>query len=100
MISISDLLDELQDSIYLCDSIIIETPMQLDSTHYFYIVYNVDNTQKQQRLNNKDNSLVFDKSLFSDTLMRKDIQFNLLYHMPDEDYPIKDSLTLVLIPWE
>lgn len=99
-VSISDLLDELQDTIYLCDSIIIETPMQLDSAHYFYIIYDEGKKQNQQRLNNKDNSLVFDKNIFGDTIMRNGIQFNLLYHMPDEDYPIKDSLNIVIIPWE
>lgn len=99
-VSISDLMDEMQDTIYLCDSIIIETPMQLDSTHFFYIVYDVDSTQIQQRLNSKENSLVFDKNLFGDGLKRKNIRFNLLYHMPEEDYPLKDSLTLVFIPWK
>ena len=74
--------------------------MQLDSAHYFYIIYDEGKKQNQQRLNNKDNSLVFDKNIFGDTIMKKGIQFNLYIICRDEDYPIKDSLNIVIIPWE
>ena len=34
------ILDEMPDTIYLCDSIVLEMPVLVDSIHYCYISYN------------------------------------------------------------
>lgn len=93
-------LDEISDTIYLCDSIMMEIPVLMDSTHYFYITYNNEDTIMNHRLNYKDQNFIIDKSLFDDNRMNRDILLDLYYHMPEEEYLIKDSLTIVFIPWE
>jgi hypothetical protein len=50
-------------------------------------------------LNYKDQNFIIDKSLFDDNRMNRDILLDLYYHMPEEEYLIKDSLTIVFIPW-
>ena len=96
----SSALDEISDTIYLCDSVIMDIPVQMDSTHYCYIVYNNENDKVQKCLENKDQSIIIDKSLFDEQLKEKDIQLCLFYHTPEEDFLLKDSLTIVFIPWE
>lgn len=93
-------LDEIPDTLYLCDSVIIEMPAVMDSTHYCYIVYDNDNEKMQKHLSYKDQTLIFDKSLFEERIKEKDIHLSLLYHTPEEEFLLKDSLTIVFIQWE
>lgn len=93
-------LDEISDTLYLCDSVIMDIPVEMDSTHYCYIVYENKDSKIQQRLRHKDQSFIIDKDLFDDKIREKDIKVDLFYHMPDEEYPLKESLTIVFIPWD
>ncbi len=96
----STALDEISDTIFLCDSVIMEMPVLMDTVHYCYIVYNNEGKEVKQRLNNQDQRFIIDKKLFGEDLMRDDLRVSLFYHMPDEDYPLKDSLTIMFIPWD
>lgn len=93
-------LDEISDTIYLCDSIIMDIPVLMDSTHYCYMVYDNENERIQKCLKNKDQYFIIDKSLFGDKSMKEDINLRLFYHTPEEEFLLKDSLTVVFIPWE
>ena len=93
-------LDEIPDTIYLCDTLAMEMPVIMDSIHYCYIIYNNEGREVKQRLNNQDQSFVIDKKLFGEDLMKDNLRVSLLYHMPEEDYPLKDSLTIMFIPWD
>lgn len=64
------------------------------------IIYNNEGREVKQRLNNQEQSFVIDKKLFGDDVMKDNLRVSLLYHMPKEDYPIKDSLTIMFIPWD
>ena len=96
----SSALDEISDTIYLCDSAILDIPVEIDSTHYCYIVYNNENESVQKCLKNKEQSFIIDKYLFDEKSIEKDIQLRLFYHTPEEEFLLKDSLTIVFIPWE
>ena len=97
--SVFSALDEIPDTIYLCDSVIMEMPVVMDSIHYCYLVYGNENGKMKKRLNYEGQSFIIDKKLFGEDLVREDLQVSLLYNMQDEDYPLKDSLTIVFIPW-
>lgn len=96
----SSALDEISDTIYLCDSVIMDIPVQTDSTHYCYIVYDNEGEKIQKCLKSTDQSFIIDKNLFDEKAMERDIQLRLFYHTPEEEFLLKDSLTIVLIPWE
>ena len=93
-------LDEISDTLYLCDSIVMEMPVLMDTVHYCYIVYYNKGKEVKQRLNNHDQSFIIDKKLFGEDLMRATLRVSLFYHMTEEDYPLKDSLTIMFIPWD
>jgi hypothetical protein len=93
-------LDEISDTVYLCDSIFMDIPVELDSVHYCYVVYNDQAGKVQKRLRYKDQGFFIEKDLFDEKIREKDIQVDLFYHMPDEEYLLKESLTIVFIPWE
>lgn len=96
----SSALDDIPDTMFLCDSIIMEMPVRMDSSCFCCIEYNHENNKLRQRLNYKDQNIFIDKSIFEETLRDHDIQVTLLYHMPDEEFLLKDSLTIVFIPWD
>jgi hypothetical protein len=96
----STALDEIPDTIFLCDSVIMEMPVLMDSTHYCFISYNNEDGEVKQRLNHQEQSFIIDKKLFGEDLMKEDLRVSLYYHMPEEDYPLKDSLTIMFIPWD
>lgn len=95
----STALDEISDTIYLCDSVIMEMPVLMDSAHYCYIVYNNDGRVVKQRLNHQNQSFIIDKKLFGEDIISEDLRVSLFYHMPEEDYPLKESMTIMFIPW-
>jgi hypothetical protein len=96
----STALDEISDTIFLCDSVIMEMPVLMDTTHYCYIVYDNENGKIKKRLKHQDQSFIIDKKLFGEDVMREDLRVSLFYHMPEEEYPLKDSLTIMFVPWE
>ena len=96
----SSALDDISDTIYLCDSVIMDIPVQLDSTHYCYIVYDNEGEKIQKCLKSKEQSFIIDKNLFDEKVMEKDVQLSLFYYTPEEEFLLKDSLTIVFIPWE
>ena len=93
-------LDEISDTLYLCDSIFMDIPVEIDSAHYCYVVYNDKEGKVQKRLRYKDQGFFIEKDLFDDEIQDKDIQVSLFYHTPDEEFLLKDSFTLILIPWK
>ena len=96
----SSALDEMPDSLFLCDSIMMEIPVRLDSIHYCYISYNNEGSEVKQRLNYQDQSFIIDKNLFGEDFVKGNLRVSLFYHMPEEDYSLKDSLTIMFIPWD
>jgi len=96
----STALDEISDTIFLCDSVIMEMPVLMDTTHYCYIVYDNENGKIKKRLKHQDQSFIIDKKLFGEDVMREDLRVSLFYHMPEEEYPLKDSLTIMFVPCE
>jgi hypothetical protein len=78
----------------------MEMPVLMDSTHYCIISYNSGDGEVKQRLNHQEQSFIIDKKLFGEDLIKADLRVSLYYHMPEEDYPLKDSLTIMFIPWE
>lgn len=92
-------LDEISDSIYLCDSVIMELPVLMDTAHYCYIVYNNEGREVKYHLKQQDQSFIIDKKIFGEDLMKDNLRVSLFYHMPEEDYLLKDSLTIMFIPW-
>lgn len=96
----STALDEISDSIYLCDSVVLELPVLMDTAHYCYIVYKNEGREVKQRLKHQDQSFIIDKKLFGEDVMREHLRVSLFYHMPEEDYSLKDSLTIMFIPWD
>ena len=93
-------LDEMPDTIFLCDSIVMELPVLVDSTHYCYLSFKDKGDVIRLRLEHEDQCFIIDKGLFDDEIKEQDVQLNLLYHTPDEEFVLKDSLTIVFIPWE
>lgn len=93
-------LDEMPDTIYLCDSIIMEMPVLVDSFNYCFISYNEKGDVIRQRLVHKNQNFIIDKSLFDDEIKGQDVRLGLFYHTPEEEFVLKDSLIIVFIPWE
>ena len=93
-------LDEMPDTIYLCDSIIMEMPVLVDSINYCFISYNEKGDVIRQRLVHKNQNFIIDKSLFDDEIKGQDVRLGLFYHTPEEGFVLKDSLIIVFIPWE
>ena len=75
----------------------MEVPVRMDSLHYFYIE---DSNACKKPLSFNGQKLRIDKGLFCDSIMNQEITISLLYHMPEENFSIKDSLTVVIIPWD
>ena len=97
----SSALEEMPDTLYLCDSVVMEMPVLLDSIHYCYVSYNDKNGNVlRYSLNHKNQAIIINKNIFSDKSNGQNIQFGLYYHMPKENFLLKDSLTIVFIPWE
>jgi len=78
----------------------MEIPVRLDSIHYCYISYNNEGSEVKQRLNYQDQSFIIDKNLFGEDFVKGNLRVSLFYHMPEEDYSLKDSLTIMFIPWD
>jgi hypothetical protein len=96
----STALDEISDTIFLCDSVIMEMPVLMDTVHYCYLVYNNEGKEVKKRLKHQNQSFIIDKKLFGEDLTRDNLRVSLFYHMSEEDYPLKDSLTIMFIPWD
>ena len=78
----------------------MDIPVEMDSVHYCYVVYNDQVGKVQKRLRYKDQGFFIEKDLFDEKIRDKDIQVDLFYHMPDEEFLLIESLTIVFIPWE
>ena len=89
-----------EGTIYLLDTIFIESPMPVDSTRYFYISYSNEGRTEKKVLKKEEDQLIIDRSLFPITEGLSVMTISMLYYYKgiDDDYLLTDSMRVVLIP--
>ena len=100
MVSFSDLEEELSDTIYLYDTLSIESPILIDSLSSYVISYNNKGLIKWRNLMSTDNHFYLCRELFNENDEVEEYHISLYFRRKnvDEDYLITNDLILVLLP--
>lgn len=99
MISFSDLADELSDTIYLYDTMQIESPIKIDSISSYLISYVQDGEKMWRTLMSTDNHFFFSRELFCEDIDGGEYTLTLYFRKKGmKDYMISDSVEIVLLP--
>lgn len=100
IIALSDLSEALPDTLYLCDTITIESPVGMNSDNFYYLSYENDGKVIHKPIKYDERNLIIEKGLLGDSIKEDQIYASLYFKMYKENYIVKDSLTIVIIPWE
>ena len=99
IIALSDLAESLPDTLYLCDTISIESPVGMNSDYYYFIKCKANDLIMDKPLKFEKRNIIIDKSLFGDSLNSEDVLVSLFFKLRGENVLVKDSLRIELIPW-
>ena len=99
IISFTNLAEELSDTLYLYDTIPIESPVKLDSLSSFVISYG-EGEKKWGTLMSTDEYFYLCRELFESKEEIEEFKVSLYFRnkMLEEDYLITDELIVVLLP--
>ena len=102
IITLDDLTNEIPDTIYLCDSMIFESPVKIDSLRYFLMKYKVENKQIEKKIDAKGRLVIINKEQFCRSMETDEITISLMYKMKNwnDVECIKDSIKVIFLPWE
>ncbi len=100
IIALSDLAEALPDTLYLCDSITIESPVGMNSDYYYFIKYKIDGSDIDKPVKHDKRNLIIEKSVLGDYKKDSEVPASLYFNMRKEAILVKDSMTIVIIPWD
>lgn len=94
-----------ENAFFLLDTICIESPIPMNNTDQYYIVYEVDGKVLKNTLRNERNHFVIDRSLLQidDNINELILSVYFKREGIDEDYHLTDSMKISIIPislWE
>ena len=97
--SFSDLREELSDTIYLYDTMQIESPVKLDSLSSYLISYVQDGEKKWRTLMSRDKYFFFSRELFGEDIDGGEYTLTLYFRKNGmDDFLISDDIKIVLFP--
>jgi len=97
--SFSDLREELSDTIYLYDTMQIESPVKLDSLSSYLISYVQDGEKKWRTLMSRDKYFFFSRELFGEDIDGGEYTLTLYFRKKGmDDFLISDDIKIVLFP--
>ena len=101
IVSFSDLREELSDTIYLYDTMQIESPVKIDSTSSYLISYVQDGEKKWRTLMSTDNYFFFTRELFGEDIDGGEYTLTLYFRKKEmDDFLISNDIEVVLLPLE
>lgn len=99
MTSFSDLTEELSDTLYLYDTMQIESPIQLDNLSSYLISYHQNGEKKWRTLMSTDKHFFFNRELFDENIDGDEFTLTLYFRRKGmEDYMVTDTIVIVLLP--
>lgn len=99
VISFSDLVDELSDTIYLYDNKQIESPVKIDSVSSYYISYEQNGVKKWCTLMSTDKYFFLNRELFGENIDGGEYIITLFFRKKGmEDFVITNNVIVVLLP--
>lgn len=99
--TLEELGEELSNKTFiLMDSIYIESPIPLDKTCHYYVVYKQNDKEVKKRLSTKDDCFVIDQTTISEDRNIDNISLSVYFSKEgiDEDYHLTDSMKISVIP--
>lgn len=97
--SFSDLREELSDTIYLYDTMQIESPVKIDSLSSYLISYVQDGEKKWRILMSRDKYFFFSRELFGEDIDGGEYTLTLYFRKKGmDDFLISDDIKIVLFP--
>jgi len=97
--SFSDLREELSDTIYLYDTMQIESPVKIDSLSSYLISYVQDGEKKWRTLMSRDKYFFFSRELFGEDIDGGEYTLTLYFRKKGmDDFLISDDIKIVLFP--
>ena len=100
IIALSDLAEALPDTLYLCDTITIESPVGMNSDYYYFFKCDNEGIMADKPIKYEKRNMIIDKGVLGDSIKEDQISASLYFKMHKETVLVKDSLKIVVIPWE
>lgn len=101
IISFSDLAEELSDTIYLYDTMQIESPVKIDSLSSYLISYVQNGEKKWRTLMSTEKYFFLSRELFIEETDIAEHTLTLYYRKKGtNDYIISNNIVIVLLPWD
>lgn len=99
IVSFSDLREELSDTIYLYDTMQIESPVKIDSVSSYYISYEQNGVKKWCTLMSTDKYFFLNRELFGENIDGGEYIITLFFRKKRmEDFLISNDIEIILLP--
>lgn len=100
IVTLKDLGKELSNNTFiLMDSIYIESPIPMNETCYYYVVYKKNDKAIKKMLSTKDDYFIIDRTTISEN-DTDDIELSVFFRREgiDDDYQLTESMKITVIP--
>jgi len=99
VVSFSDLAEELSDTIYLYDTVQIESPVKIDSLSSYLISYEHNGVKEWRTLASTDKYFFLCRELFEESDDQAKYSLTLYFRKKGfEDYMVSDDINVALLP--
>ena len=99
IVSFSDLVDELSDTLYMYDAMQIESPVKIDSISSYLISYVQDGEKKWRTLMSTEKHFFINRELFGENIDGGKYTLTLYFRKKGmEDFLISNDIEIVLLP--
>lgn len=99
VVSFSDLAEELSDTIYLYDTVQIESPVKIDSISSYLISYVQNGEMKWRTLASTDKYFILCRELFEENDGQAEYTLTLYFRKKGfDDYIVSDDVNVILLP--
>ena len=99
VVTFSDLTEELSDTLYLYDSMQIESPVKIDSLSSYLISYVQDGEKQWRTLMSTDKYFFFNRDLLGDNIDGGEYTLTLYFRKKGmEDFVITTNVIVVMLP--
>ena len=99
ILTLSDLEESIPDTLFLCDTIKIESPFIMNSDYYYYLKCVVNGNISEKPIKFEKRNMIVDKEVLGESI-QDELPASLYFKMNKEKYLVKDSLTIIVIPWD
>lgn len=99
IVSFSDLAEELSDTIYLYDTVQIESPIKIDSLSSYLISYEQNGEMKWRTLASTEKYFFLCRELFEENDGQAEYTLTLYFRKKGfDDYIVSDDVNVILLP--